>query len=50
MGVYLATSFQAYDELNSRLPTNRDFRSSFAYPVAKMGAGAAAGVLGQVPV
>ena len=48
MGVYLAASFWAYDELNTRLPTDRGFRASVAYPLTKMGAGALAGVLGQV--
>ena len=48
MGVYLAASFWAYDELNARLPTDRDFRKSVAYPIGKMGAGALAGVFGQV--
>ena len=48
MGVYLAASFWAYDELNSRVPPDRGFRASVAYPLTKMGAGALAGVLGQV--
>ena len=48
MGVYLAASFWAYDELTGALPARQGWRLSDWHALGKMGAGAAAGVLGQV--
>ena len=50
MGVYLGVSFAVYEELTgASVPTEeRALRGTTAYAIAKMGAGAAAGMLGQV--
>lgn len=42
---YLAISFIAYDELQSRLPEDRETRSAWWYGFTKLGSGAAAGLL-----
>ena len=47
---YLAISFTAYDELQSRLPDNTDVRSAWWYGVSKLGSGAAAGLVASTLV
>lgn len=42
---YLAISFAAYDELQSRMVDNRDMRSAWWYGLTKLGSGAAAGLV-----
>jgi len=44
---YLAVSFTAYDELKLLLPTDKESRTSWWYPFAKMSVGATAGVFAQ---
>ena len=47
---YLAISFTAYDELQSRLADNRDLRSAWWYGLTKLGSGAAAGLVASTIV
>lgn len=47
---YLAISFTAYDELQSRLPDDRATRSAWWYGLTKLGSGAAAGLLASTAV
>ena len=47
---YLALSFTAYDELQSRLPDDRDARSAWWYGFTKLGCGAVAGLLASTAV
>ena len=45
---YIAVSFAVYDELNGHLPKDRTSCSTWWFPAAKLGTGAAAGLAGQV--
>ncbi|KAL3140504.1 hypothetical protein ABBQ32_005089 [Trebouxia sp. C0010 RCD-2024] len=47
---YLAISFTMYDELQSRLPDNKDARSAWWYGLTKLGSGAAAGLVASTVV
>ena len=47
---YLAISFTAYDELQSRLADHRDMRSAWWYGLTKLGSGAAAGLVASTMV
>lgn len=47
---YLAVSFAVYDTLKEQLPDDRQSRAAAWYPLAKIGMGATAGVVAQVPL